>query len=252
MKKYFLSLSIIFAICFGACKKDNTVTPSPGPGNGIPPANSKVKTAVTGNSQVTYEYNQDGSISKIASNGKPWYDFQYFTDSVIQVQYLSNGSIGEKIHIIFNSDKLATEYWNENYPYIKVKYEYNPDKSMKYKKNFDHDLPSTITAYTFKNGNLVKDSTYNVNGQPNYSRTYEYYTDKISTTEQTNFGSYFWAGFSNKNPLKKITYINDITGSITSGSQYEEPKTDALHRISKITYTPSGSSSPTVTDYTYY
>lgn len=151
-----------------------------------------------------------------------------------------------------NADGLVTDYLNENYPTTLIKYEYNTDKSLKAKKNYSNNVLSTITLFTFKDGNLVKDSTFSANGSPNYSRTYEYYTDKISTIEYSHKGMNFWSGYQSKNVLKKEIDYNDVTSAVTSIRNFQLPELDAMNRVKKTSYQNNGAGAFTTVGYTYY
>lgn len=241
---------IITALCvvLFSCKKENTpVDPSPAG----PPANSKVKTRDFGGTISEFTYNADGSINKVTSNGRLLFEYQYSPGKVTSFQYLADGSVGEKVNMTLNADGLVTDYQSENFPTTVIKYEYNADKSLKAKKNYDNGILSTITLYTFKDGNLVKDSTFSAGGAPAYSRTYEFFTDKISTTENSNTGMAFWKGFDSKNAKKQAYSFNDATGAITLSRSYQQPELDVLNRIKKVGFQDNGATVYTFA-YTYY
>ena len=249
MKKTFrkktLASFIIISLFIGGCHKKNDVIPDAN--NGMPPANTKLKTSNNGNSY--FEYDNAGRATKVTNNGNNEYTFVYSADSVIQKRYLANGVIMETYHMKLNANGQVENYVNDVYPSITIKYEYNADNKMIKKINYTNGILDNITEYTYSGGNLATDSTFYPSGANWSGRKYQYYADKYSTTENINRGIAFW-GTGNKNALKKITYLTN--GIVQTTQDFLIPETDALNRLTKTGYQTNGTGTTFSNTYTYY
>lgn len=249
MKKTFRKKAVasffIIALLIGGCHKKNDVIPDAN--NGMPPANTKLKTSNNGNSN--FEYDNAGRATKVTNNGNNEYTFVYTADSVIQKRYLANGATMETYHMKLNANGLVENYVNDVYPAISIKYEYNADNTMRKKINYTNGILDNTTVYTYIGGNLAADSTFSPSGASWSGRKYQYYVDKFSTIENTNRGIVFW-GTGNKNALKKITYLTNCIVQTTQ--DFLVPETDALNRLTKTSYQTNGTGTAFSNTYTYY
>lgn len=230
MKKSLTLITVLALITLQSCKKEKVPAPV------APQELTRIATKEIPGISTVYSYNTDGSIKEIAVNGYITQKYQYQPGKVILTTHLNDGSVGETVQHSLNPDGLITEQVSDKYPGHAIKYIYNSNKKVAIKEIYSNTTLSTITKYFYSDSNLVKDSTYTASGSPQYSRTYEYFTDKLSTTESANMGMAWLKGLDNKNILKKNVVTTDATGTITGGFEYTAPLFDAKQRMLQITY----------------
>lgn len=240
-----IAFAIMLFTVMSCSKKDAVVQPVV-----TTAANAKIKSFSYGSNETLYEYDKTGRLVKAVSNGKLSFMYNYMGDSLILQRFNPDGSVMETIHITFNSAGLMETYLSEQYPNTLIRYEFNADKKLSKQTNYLNGQLNTYREFIYQDGNLLKDIEYNKNGVINNSRAYEYYTDKISTTEFSNTGELHY-GTGSKNSLKKTSYINSA-GAVYITQDYLVPETDASGRIAKKSYQTNGAGTVTVYNYTYY
>ncbi len=251
MKKLFVHFfTLALALTWVSCQKNkDDIQP---PVVNQPPAGSKIKTRTVGASVITYEYNGAGNVIKASTAGKafPDYTYDYNGNTINMKHYQADGSVSEDVTIILNAKGLAIEHANALTPAKTFKYEYDDQLRMVKLFRYINGTVDNFTSFTYKEGNMVNDSTFNSAGNYSHGRDYEYIPGIISTTEYDNFGESFW-GIGNKNALKKVTYKN-VSEGITGTQVYLPHELDNKFRISKSTYQTNGTGTPIIREYTYY
>lgn len=246
MRKKLVGISLACIILvFAACNKDNTDIIAPV--TVVP----KVKTftimngAAIVNAITVYYDNLGRRIKQTYSNGGK-VDIIFTGNTMTQEAFSSNGVSQGTATFNLNVDGLSDSYFANATPTIIIYQSYNATKQLLSDITKNNGVTTDQKYYMYDNlGNLSADSTIATNGIT--IRTYEHYTDKISTTENSNFGADY-IGASNKNSLKKLTLKNPA--NIITTYDYSIPEMDAQGRVTKQSYTSGGNTIQYT--YTYY
>jgi antitoxin component YwqK of YwqJK toxin-antitoxin module len=192
-----LTLLIFITVLISSCKKGDTIPAIPQP---VQPADCRIKTSQVTGSTTTYDYNPDHSIKKITFAGGNWADYVYSSNTLVVTTYNASGGVISFVTYNLNANGLAASYW------------FNNDPSLLYTTTYDSEKQRTKTIlsrngsllaevfFYYSNGNLIKDSLQ-YTGAGWETNVYDFYTDKVSTTENINFGKHFLSP-GNKNCLK--------------------------------------------------
>lgn len=225
-----------------ACTKDKEKLPP-----GIPAEGYKIKTLDYGTGMRTHFYDASGRLVNVTRSDGSSNTSSYGPNSVTTQSLLPNGTLAQQDNLVLDASGLMISGTNSNNLPLVTTYFYNSDKQVIKQVNTESGVITRQRFYTYSNGNMVTDSVADGSGW--YTYKYEYYTDIISTIENANYGSEY-LGKGNKNVLKKMTY-EVSSGGTPVVRNYDVPERDALHRITKTTYTISGGA-PVVYKYTYY
>ncbi|MEO6818994.1 MAG: hypothetical protein ABI204_04665 [Ginsengibacter sp.] len=243
--KSMLSISIAILL-MASCKKSNNDLPVP-PKVDIP----KVKTFEISNTSgvinsVTIEYDNAGRYSKGVYKDGHSMKYTYTTNTVTAESFTSGGVSESKVTYVLNGDGLAIKYYYNAYPDVITHYTYNSAKKLLSEIIENNDDTTYRVYHTYDAaGNLVADST--INGSILTKTKTDYYTDKISTTENPNSGiNYF--GLPNTNCVKQSSI--KISSSTYIHSEFDVPETDTKGRITKSVYKSQGQTYTRL--YTYY
>jgi len=234
-----ISLALL-VLSFAACKKADVGAPVP-----VLP---KVKTftimdgAAIINS-ATIEYDNLGRRSKQTFKDDSRFDFTYTGNTMLQEQFNSSGATQSKYNYILNAEGLAESYYNLATPKVIYYQTFNSAKQMVLEITKNIGVKTFEVHHFYDNtGNNIKDSVLHVNGTT--IRTYEYYTDKISTITNSNYGTKY-DGVSSKNSLKKVTVKSPL--NVITITDYSVPELDAKGKVIKQSYTSGGK----IFDYLY-
>lgn len=244
MKSLQIFSAALILLSFSACKKDKTIsTPA------LPV--SLVKTMATSTNGAaatisTYEYNADKKIQKINYDDGAYCNFIYAGQTVVADCYDKHAVATVKFTYTLNAAGLVSTSTTNLSPNTISSIDYNAAGQRSYQVTKVNGVVSSEYFYKYNNeGNKITDSLISANGTA--INQYEYYTDKISTTEQKNLGQPYW-GAGNKNCVKNITLIS--TGGLKTFSPYGVPVLDAAGRIAQASLTYNGNTS--VYNYTYH
>jgi len=243
MKKLINISLALMVLTFAACKKNNTdIVPVP---NTVVP---KLKTFTIMNGATTlntiaYEYDNTGRLVKNNFMDGSKYTYTYTGAVLLLETFLPNGTSQNKYTYTLNAEGLAESYYN-NATATNIGYQF-----FNAAKQLTLETTKTNGVLTFQKyheydiaGNNLKDSVVQANGVT--IRTYEYYTDIISTITNINIGDYY-DGVGNKNCVKKQTSKSPL--NVITITTYTVPELDAQGRVIKQSYT----SGTTTTDYLY-
>ncbi|MFZ9388224.1 MAG: hypothetical protein ACO25B_10110 [Chitinophagaceae bacterium] len=249
MKKATLSILVLGTlITWYSCSKEQV---KPGSVN-QPPENSRIKTKTMNGIVQTFTYNNEGRLLQVTKAGKatPDYLYTYNGNTILMKRYKDDGSLLEDVTMTLNAQGLVEDYQNALQPGDDFKYAYDDKSRMIKISRFHNGQLDNTTRFTYKDGNMVSDSTISANGTLNNTREYEYYTGVISTIQSEHFGESFW-GKESLNPPKKIYYKSN-NGSVTSIQEIQPYGQDSQGRISKKVMYSSGSGATSTSEYTYY
>ena len=236
-------------LLLAACKKDDQKAPSP-------PSIPKIRTVSSGNDLRTYTYDSKGRVTRIVYSLYGRDEYAYSGSTVTRKFYDLADTVASTMIYTLDANGRATGYTSPASTYDVITYSYNGDGQLS-----AYHITRTIVAepvrnwdyaYHYTNRNL--DSiviTYTDGGSPAVSYEYydEYYTDKISTIGNDNYGQSF-LGSGSKNPVKAARDIgHDSQGNYPQTTyQYEF---DSLNRITKqLHYWGTSSFAPI--SFTYY
>ncbi len=245
MKKLLtISLALIL-LSFAACKKSNTDQPVPA--IVIP----KVKTVTISNGATilntgAIEYDNAGRRTKVIYMDGSKVDFIFSGNTMTQEQFNSAGVSQNKYTYSLNAEGLTDSYFANATPTVITFETYNAAQKLLSDITKNNGATTYQKYYMYDNlGNLSADSTLTTNGIT--LRTYEYYTDKISTIENINSGVNY-SGTGNKNCQKKVTAKSP--SNVITTYDYSVPEIDAQGRVTKQSYTVG--STTTTNAFTYY
>lgn len=251
-----ITTAIIFVIV--SCKKENTNTNS----NNASPLDALVKTKTENNITEMYYYDNENRIIKIEyllANGTTYYhEFTYTNDGILEYHSedsrtnLSDTVSGGIVIIycmpnpflnILNSAGLykgKSEICDADF--YDYKYDDNGFISEKTTSMIDNYL---LTHFENDTKNIIRSHntgySYGV-GSFDYFYDYVYYTDKLNSIGNKNYGQSY-LGKSSQNLIKSETINNNIIKTYT----YEY---DAHQRVSKQIIVHG--TTQTITTYTYY
>jgi len=244
MKSLQILTAILMTLALSACKKDKNPTPAPQPVSLV----KSVATSTNGAAATTstYEYNADKKISKIKYDDGGYCNFIYTGQTVVSDCYDKNGISTVKFNYNLNSAGLVTSLTLSTSVSTINYFDYNAAKQLVHTTVKNNGVVQSEYFYKYNSdGNKITDSLISTNGTS--INRFEFYTDKISTTEQKNFGQPF-LGAGNKNCVKTIMLKG--TGGLTTFSPYGVPVMDAAGRIAQTSLTYFANTS--VYNYTYY
>ena len=243
-KLFSISLACVMLV-FAACKKNNTDVPVP------PTVVPKVKSFTISNgatvlNTATIQYDNSGRRIKQTFADGSWVDFNNTANTIIAEQFDAGGTSLNKVTYNLNAEGLVESYFTNSMP-TKITYAtYNTAKQLVSEITKSSGVITSENYYKYDNiGNVSTDSIIATNGTT--IRTNEYYTDKISTTENSNIGAAS-SGMGNKNCRKKQT--TKSPSNIITIIDYSIPEIDAQGRVTKQTYTSGGSTYSL--GYSYY
>lgn len=232
-------------LVFAACKKNNTDVPVP------PTVVPKVKAFTISNgatvlNTATIQYDNSGRRIKQTFADGSWVDFNNTANMIIREQFNSGGISQNKYTYNLNVVGLVDSYYLNTTPTLITYETYNTAKQLLSDITKSNGVITREKYYMYDNlGNVSADSTIATNGTTIF--TYEYYTDKISTTENSNIGAND-SGMGNKNCRKK--QITKSPSNIITITDYAIPEIDAQGRVTKVSYTTGGNTYSWV--YSYY
>ena len=195
---------------------------------------------------ATINYDNMGRRIKQTTLSGSWFDFTFSGSSMIAELFNTNGASANKSTYILNAYGAAVSYYPNTSPTIVTNLTYNTANQPLTQITNNNGTIDRQEYYTYDNaGNRITDSLIQVSGTT--IRTYEYYTDKISTISNINFGDYA-DGAGNKNCLKKVTSKSPL--NVLTATTYSIPEMDAQARVTKQSYTTGGATTDYL--YTYY
>lgn len=243
MKSLQILSAALLVLTFTACKKDKNATAATQPVSLVKTVTSSTNAAAATTS--TYEYNADNTIHKIKYDDGAYCNFIYAGQTVVADCYDKNGIATVKFNYNLNSAGLLSTLTLSTSASSIYYYDFNTASQLVHATIKSNGMLQFESFYKYDNdGNKSTDSTISPSGTA--INHYTYYTDKISTTEQRNFGQPFY-GAGNKNCVKYTTLTS--TGGVTTISPYGVPVLDAAGRIAQTSYTYTGNN--TITGYTY-
>ncbi len=244
--KQLIKISFAFIILsFAACKKNSTDVIAPG--TTVP----KLKTLTVMNgatvaNTLTYEYDNAGRLIKITYLDGSKSTYTYTGSTMLLEGFNANGATQNKYTYNLNAYGAAVSYYGNATPAVVTNLTYNAANQALTEITNTNGIINREQYYGYDNaGNRITDSLVQTTGTT--IRTYEYYTDKISTLSNINFGDYY-DGAGNPNSLKKETAKS--SGNVITTVNFSIPEMDAQGRVIKQSYTTGG----TTIDYliTYY
>ena len=242
-------LSIGLTLLVASCKKDDQKATSP-------PSIPKIRTVSSGNDLRTYTYDSKGRVSRIVYSLYGRDEYSYSGNTVTRKFYdLADTITSAMVYTLDANGRVAGITSSPSSNDVNA-YSYNGDGQLS-AYNITRTIPGDpvriwnyVYHYTSKNLDSIV-TTYTDGGGPAFSYTYydEYYTDKISTIGNDNYGLSF-LGSGSKNPVKTARDIgHDSQGYYPQTTyQYEY---DSLNRITKQLH-HWGSSSFAPISFTYY
>jgi len=241
-------LSISFAILLlASCKKTTVEQTQPTPTVVTPKIKTvSISNATTTLNTVAYEYDNAGRIAKLTYANGNSVKYSYSTNMVTTESFTAAGVSDGKTTFNLNADGLAIKYFSNAAPATVTHFTYNTAKQL-LTEITENGFETTYQLYHTYNadGNKIADSI--VNGQISTTKKIDYYTDKISTVENLNYGIRFY-GMPVKNCPKKSSLKLSTSNYVST--DYSIPETDTLGRITKYTHTSQGVTYTYV--YTYY
>lgn len=243
MKSLQILSTALIMLAFTACKKDSNPTPATQPVSLIKTVTSSTNgAAATSN---TYEYNADKTINKTKYDDGGYCNFIYSGQTVVADCYDKNGIATVKFNYNLNGAGLLSTLTLSTSASTIYYYDFNNAKQLVHATAKNNGVLQSEYFYKYNSdGNKITDSLISSNGTA--INHYTYYTNKVSTTEQRNYGQPFY-GVGNKNCVENTTLIS--TGGVTTLSPYGVPVLDAAGHIAQTSYTYYGNN--TVTSYTY-
>ena len=242
--KCILSISIAFLL-LASCKK--TRVEQHAPTVAIPKVKTfSISNANTTLNKVAYEYDNAGKIIKLTYANGSSIKYSYAANLVNTESFTPAGIPDGKTTFNLNADGLAIKYFNNAAPATVTHFTYNTSKQLLTEITENGVEPTYQVFHTYNaNGNKIADSI--VNGQISTTKKIEYFTDKISSTENLNFGINIY-GVAVKNcPMKSTLKVSTSSFIIT---EYSLPETDDQGRVTRQTLTKQG---VTYTNsFTYY
>ena len=249
MKKFsnqitIMMLSLIF---FTACKKNDLPGSSQTPGEIAtakkpqPTATvSKVKTQTMGTT-LTYIYDGNGRVKQYSGNEASTFVFQNASGAINFSIYLETGThVGDYVYPL-NAKGLAT---GVDWGYAKETYTYNSKGNLVKEERLQGNNLQVVT-YDYQNGNMSQAKRY-VNGVIEWTRTFTYYTELNSISNEAFGKSYM--GIDSKNLVKTLVSNHAIAGVSTTTYSYEF---DVQGRVLKKKAVNNGTTLPAIT-FTYY
>jgi hypothetical protein len=244
----FILFPFVLIVVLVSCKKDHTVPPPPGP---------KIKTEWSGDDVRTYTYNSKGNVSQIVMSLYGKYDYAYTDTGIVVSFYDTTGAFKGKTIYKLDANGRAASSYNTYAASDKVNYTYTAAGQL-LSSTTVRTLPGQPTriwasSYYYTNNNLDSvTGNYNNGSTVTHSvasRYDEYYTDKVSTFGNDNFGQAF-LGVSSKNPVKAARDIGaDSQGNMPQTNYSYEY--DAQNNITKVLHTWGNSTFPSLF-YDYY
>ena len=243
--KSILSISFVLLL-FASCKKSKNDFPAP-----TGPATAKVKTLVMSKgiaiiNAAAYEYDNSGRVSKVTYKDGNSLKYNYTSTMVTTESFTSAGISDGKSTFTLNAAGLATTYFDNADAATVTNFTYNTAKQLVSAITVNNDEMTNQLYHKYDAaGNIMADSIFT--GKVYTSRKIDYYTDKISTIENPNFGINFY-GVANTNSPKQSSL--KISTSTYTHVDFNIPETDSQGRIIKSVYTTQGSTYTIA--YTYY
>lgn len=206
----------------------------------------KISNGTTVLNSVAYEYDNYGRVATLTYANGNSIKYGYSTNVVTTESFTSAGVSDGKTTFNLNADGLAIKYFNNAAPATVTHFIYNTAKQL-LTEITENGVENTYQLYHTYNpdGNRIADSI--VNGQISTTKKFTYYTDKISTVENPNYGFSMY-GLPNKNCPKQTSL--KVSTSNYKNTDYNMPEADAQGRITKQTYTSQGVTYTNL--YTYY
>jgi hypothetical protein len=269
MKKHLLLVIFIaLGLSFNSCKKnDGDPEQEVDLSGGISTPNGKtclLTKAGGADHHNTFEYDDQKRVTKVKyfedniqegyvtlSYGSNQIVFKEFDGTSTQadetITYtLNNGVVNSSSETYTTQENGQTVTVTVNYTYEHNSEGYLTKQTEVSKQSNQNLATTTVTTYTYQNGNLTQE--VETSGNFTYTTSYEYYTDIANTLMVDE--DQFLLSKPNKNALKKRTILNSNPGSIPSVVNYTyEVNSDKL--ITKKTRTEV-SGTQTFTDINIY
>ena len=247
MKQY-IFFTLLISLLITSCKKGKS--PEPDPVEVV----HKVKTETSQCIVSTYQYYNQGRISKATLFDNSWYEYVYATGLVTFNGYNAAGSLQSSAKYELNADGLVeTETGTYPSPWGPYKYTYNSAKQLLSTSYLDGANGNALLATEsyYYSGQLDSVRRTDGAGKLRQRNLYEYYSDINNTISDQYKGYLFWGKQSPK-AIKKITYhYYNSNGTLVNTQVNNYTYTsDAQGRIiteDRMINTTSGS-----TIYTYY
>lgn len=206
----------------------------------------KISNATTTINTVTYEYDNNGRITKLTHANGNTLKYAYAANMVTTESFTAAGILDGKTTVNLNADGLAIKYFNNAAPGTVTHFTYNTAKQLLTEITVN-GVETTYQLYHTYNadGNRIADSI--VDGQISTTKKIDYYTDKLSTIENPNYGISMY-GLPNKNCIKQS--MLKVSTSTFIPTTYSIPETDAAGRITKSIAISQGVTYTSL--YTYY
>jgi hypothetical protein len=232
---------MLAAATLTACSKNNDDQPvNPVDGS------EKVKKAVyeSGPEFDSYVYDGAGRLKTRTSETGAKTEYEYQPGKVIQTLYNSDGSLNRVYTYGLDANGLAATETRSLQPDFLETRVYNSDNQI-LKSTWNIGSNVNVSEHFYSNGNC--DSVrYSSNGNWDMTNKMTYYTDRLNTLDNSNFGRHFW-GKGNKN-LAKTGQYHYPDGSKGTLEEYAY-EFDAKGRVLKKHSIEGGDTYTTTYDY---
>ena len=243
MKK---AIPFLLLLAFAACKKNAGSSPPPAPTVN----DTRIASwQVTGSISENYTYDSKNRITSAAYNGYDQNTIYTYTDSTVKEQYIKTSTgapiytniykLNNKGLAVSQADTSATDYlWS---------YEYTSSGYLARSTQTQLSTGYVWNDYRYYYTNDVNDSIILYrNNAWTLAYYYQYYTDKINSLDNLNFGLTF-LGRKDRLPVKMAvrwspTYTDTTRYSYTF---------DAKQNISQQSTLSAGNPVPEIVNYTY-
>lgn len=214
MKNLFIALTAIIALA--SCKKENVSNPA-----AVSKTLSKTSYVYNGNTPETAEFTfgTNGKIATIKENDRTnTFNFLSATSLEVTERDNSNNSILKTRHCVLNDKGFVTQMVFKNASGTitgTFDYTYNAEGYLTGKQFTDPNGEVWKYVYTYADGNLISDTTYQNNVLTNYS-IITYDNTKANKT-RLNFGVSYWdvQGLFGKETKHLISEMKRYNGSGT-------------------------------------
>ncbi|HVU58422.1 MAG TPA: hypothetical protein VHD83_25350 [Puia sp.] len=230
-------LSIVGVLLFIACKKDNhDATPPPVPK--IPLIKTVFAMAGSDSDLRTYSYDAQSRVTKIVYSLYGTGRYAYTDTGIVYTFYNLNDSLTSTTVYKQDAHGKAISFLESTSPSDIFTSTFNSDgqlsTSTEVRTLTGQPVRTWATTFHYTNKNLDSSiEVYTYNGTSNASPTYydDYYTDKISTIGNDNYGQ-GWLGSGSKNPVKAARDIGTSGGGVYPETTYQY-EYDSVGRITK-------------------
>jgi hypothetical protein len=245
MKKVTI-LVLLLAILF-SCKKNETDTPT------APEIVYKIKTdaRVDGSNVRTYTYDANGRLLK---NDGTIYKYEYsYSGNTATEKYYNTNLVSTTLYELNADGLIHKRTISSNATFLsETIYSYNANKQVL--KTIGTNIATGVITtenyyYTKKSLDSIR-TTFSDNTDV-WRISYEYYTDKKSTTAYKNYGLFFYADASDK-LIKKSTFNAYVSATNTNNPPQINDITYSFDPLDRVTQRVFNGQVNSSNNYIYY